>query len=222
MSLISSAAKLHNDVLQYELSSERKIPPSSYYVVKIKGDTIKDTKKMAKREISRKLEGASSPLTVYVFQNEIYIVFSSLDNGEHYLDGRHHAIISNFVCRYIKKYGCDVECSIVEFDSRIKVLVYFQTKIYEGTKRVVSKSLGLKDPTKEIMDMPMVEAVELLKKQDPPVVWEDIPKHDRYGTFYKIGGRLGEYSVFREKINSENIELFRKYLFSVGTYRVSR
>jgi hypothetical protein len=217
MALVSSATKLHNDVLQYESSSERRIPSSSYYVLKMIVGYNEDTKKMAKRESSRRFEGDGIPLTVYVFQNEIYIVFSSLDSGNHHMNGRHHALVSNFVCRYVKKCGGNVECSIVEFDSRIKVLVYFQTKIYEGAKRVISKYLGYDDLTKSVMDMSMTEAIELLQQRDPPIIWDKIAKHDRYGTFYRFEGlesKQKKYSVFSEKINSENIETFRKYLFS--------
>ncbi|HMP28085.1 MAG TPA: hypothetical protein PKD85_00710, partial [Saprospiraceae bacterium] len=156
MQLKSSAIKLHNDVLSYEKLSDKFVPPESYYVIKLHINSTTITKKAAKiilkEEAGNKFD-CETPLAAYMFQNDLYILFSSLEDKEHYLKGSHQKICSNMVSKYALKYKCDIECSVIELDARIKVLVYFQTKIYEGSKYYAWQLLKKTKSEQEVNDL---------------------------------------------------------------------
>jgi hypothetical protein len=216
----SSAIKLHNDVLSYEKQSDKFIPSDSYYVIKIHINSSEITKKeikvILKEEASNKFD-EESPLAAYMFQNDLYILFSSLEDKSHYLKGSHQKICSTMVSKYALKYKCDIECSIIELDARIKVLVYFQTKIYEASKFYAWQLLKKTKTEQEVKDLTFGEIEDALAKSKQSIKWEEIDSFEKYGIFYKYvksrdSSKL-KYSFLSELVNSENIEKFRKYLF---------
>lgn len=217
-----SAIKLHNDVLSYEKLSDKFIPLDSYYVIKIHINstetvTKKEAKILLKDEVGRKF-GEEMPLATYMFQNNVYILFSSLEDGEHYFKGSHQKICSTLVSRYALKYDCEIECSVIELDTRIKVLIYFQTKIYEASKFYAWQLLKKTKNENEIKNLTFSEIAELLARlPKKSVIWASIDPFDKYGIFYKYvkthDSSKCKYSFLSELINSENLEKFRKFLF---------
>lgn len=211
MANTSSATKLINDVIYYEQSSDKIIPSDCYYIIKVifKNEMeFQDLKLFLKTESSRQYD-LTYPLSVCMIQNIFYIIFSSLENGNHWNKGSHHQICSDIVSRFCMEYKTNVKCSIIELDTRIKVLVYFQTKIYECARTKALDELSkTKKSKKNLYDLTLVEIVDQLEN------WDEIESFDKFGIFYKsLKQKKTKYSFMSEMINCDNIEKFRKYLF---------
>ncbi|MDB4769432.1 MSCRAMM family adhesin SdrC, partial [bacterium] len=72
---------------------------------------------IAKNLLTQKPE--HQPSIVYFHENEIFLLFSCLEGGHHYLNGSHHRLCSEY-CSYfcnIFEGRYVVDCSIIEFDS---------------------------------------------------------------------------------------------------------
>lgn len=214
--MASSSKRLQNDVLNYESSSDRKIASNMYYIVCIHLEINSDGSSLAKKLIRQDFEGDGAPLAVYTYFNDVYLVFSSLEEskGEHYLSGSHQKICSYFASSIARTIDMNIICSIVELDSRTKVLVYFQTKIYENAKKSIMVLLKGKK-RKEIDSLSMFELLELLKKH--AIKWADLPSIERFGMFYKyihVEGEKGKLSTLSELIDIREIGKYTAYLFN--------
>lgn len=209
MTTASSAAKLHHDVLSYETGSDRKIAPENYYIVKIqllkKRISLEEMKDILKEESSFIFD-KERPIGVFIFKDIIYIVFSSLESGSHYMEGSHHSICSTFTSKYSLKYDCSVLCSIVELDARIKVLIYFQTKIYEGARHYALKMMKKND------ESTLSELISILNQKSKS--WDKVESYKKYGLFYKcIDLDRKKFVYYSDFVNAENLEKFRRFLF---------
>jgi hypothetical protein len=215
--MASSSKRLQNDVLNYESSSDRKIASNMYYIVCIHLETNSDGPSLIKKLIRQDFEGDGAPLAAYTYFNDVYLVFSSLEEskGEHYLGGSHQKICSYFASSIARLIDMNIVCSIVELDSRTKVLVYFQTKIYENAKKSIMVLLKGKVKRKEIDSLSMFELLELLKKHS--IIWTDLPSIERFGMFYKyiqVEGEKGKLSTLSELIDIREIRKYTTYLFN--------
>lgn len=210
--MASSSKRLQNDVLSYESASDRKIERNMYYIVCIRLENKTSGPLLIKKLIRQNFDGDSLPLVGYVYSDYIYLLFSSLEdaNGEHFNNGSHHKICSYFSSTISRSQDMNVECSIVELDSRTKVLVYFQTKIYENAKESIFSLLG-NVKKKEFDTLSMFEMIERLKKKS--ISWNDIPSIERFGTFYKYISKGGKLSTLSELIDIREIEKYNAYLF---------
>ena len=215
--MASSSKRLQNDVLSYETASDRKIASNMYYIVCIHLESDSEGPSLVKKLIREDFEEDGTPLAAYTYFNDVYLVFSSLEDtaGEHYLGGSHHKICSYFASTISRSKDMDVVCSIVELDSRTKVIVYFQTKIYENAKNSIFSRLKGKIKRKEFDSLSMFEMLELLKKKS--ITWTDIPPIERFGMFYKyVQGEegKGKLSTLSELIDIREIGKYTAYLFN--------
>lgn len=215
--MASSSKRLQNDVLNYESASDRKIEKNMYYIVCILLENKTSGPPLIKKLIKQNFEGDNLPLVGYIYFDYIYLLFSSLEDtdGEHFNDGSHHKICSYFSSTIARSQNMNVKCSIVELDSRMKVLVYFQTKIYENAKESIFSLLG-NVKKKEFDTLSMFEMIERLKKKS--ISWDDIPSIERFGTFYKYVPSLdskngGKLSTLSELLDIREIEKYNSYLF---------
>jgi len=212
--MASSSKRLQNDVLSYETSSDRKIPFNMYYIVCISLENSAECPGLVKKLIRQNFEGDGYPLAGYTYSNDVYLIFSSLESpeNEHYLSGSHQKLCSYFSSTISRTKNMDVTCSIVELDSRTKVLVYFQTKIYENAKKTISGLLNNLSH-KELETLSMFELLELLKKRS--IDWSAVAPIERFGTFYKYVKMDGKekLSTLSELFDVRNLEKYAKYLF---------
>jgi hypothetical protein len=213
--MASSSKRLQNDVLNYESSSDHKIASSMYYIIFIRLGKNVDCSGLLKTLIRQKYDGDGYPLAGYTYSNEIYLIFSSLEDSkeEHYLSGSHQKLCSYFASSISRSKDTDVECSVIEIDSRTKILIYFQTKIYENAKKTISSLLKGKIEKKDVAILSMFELLELLKKNS--VDWNSIQSIKRYGTFYKYieDGAKAKISTLSELIDIRDFDKYTKYLF---------
>lgn len=229
----SSTRRLQNDVIQYEDSSDRKILSNLYYVVKIVltpyRDLTRDIEKISTTDVAKllaknlsrsKFGSDGKPLAVYCYEAEVFVLFSSLDGVvEHNLKGSHHSICSFYASLVARENPkLEVVCSIVEMDSRTKVLIYFQTKIHENVKRAVIALSGEKLNRKDIEHLTLNETLDLLAKKvgAGANAWNDAPPATKFGIFYKsvvTSEGKEKFSILSEKIDLGTMEKCVGYLF---------
>jgi hypothetical protein len=212
----SSTQRLRNDINECEDSSDRKIPADSYYVVKIvlDGDVDRALVVTTVKELARKnFDTDGRPLVAYTYGVSCYLLFSSLEGTQHFLGGSHHAIISFYASYFAKATGHNARCSIVELDSRTRILIYFQSKIYENGKLTVRAHLS-DVSEREFATLTFTESIKLLAKRSS-IRWEDLAPSERYGTFYKLVSSNGKdrFAVMSEMIDIRDQNRYISYLF---------
>ena len=215
--MASSSKRLQNDILSYETSSDRKIPSNMYYIISVSLEEGKVCSSLIKKLIRQNYGGDETPLICYAYSNVVYLLFSSLENpeSEHYLGGSHQKLCSYFSSMISREKSTNVVCSIIELDSRTKILVYFQTKVYENTKKAVERLLKGKVGKKELELLSITESLELLKTNS--INWSSIPSIERFGTFYKYvegeGGK-GKLSTLSELFDVRDMGKYNDYFFA--------
>jgi len=227
MSVLSSSRRVHNDVNEYEENSDRKIPFSSYYIIKVDLSKATSTPKTVINSAKYVLRSGTKygsivnlPLAAYTFDNEIYFLYSCIDQGEHYRSGSHQLICSEMASLLTREHNGLVLCSIIEFDSRTKIYAYFQDKIVENSRK---KIVGLSKGTitkKEAHSLTLTECEAALMER-AGISWSEIPNNDRFGVFYKYiceenkseAVKTEKFSVLSEMINFRDLDKYEKYLF---------
>lgn len=209
MSSFSSSKRLLNDIALCEENSDRKIPSEMYYVVYIQVEEEKDVTPTAKNIL--KIENA---LIAYVYQNEIYLLFSSVEKQEHNLKGSHQRLCSKYASKISMETMSPTLVKIVELESRTMVTIYFQTKIFENAKRSAHALSNNKITKKEINQFTFGEIVPLLEKR-AEVVWTNVPSNERFGTFYKYvkTAKSEKFVTIAELINIKDFEKYTSYFF---------
>ena len=161
--MTSNLNKLRNEIRTIVNDSDRIIPCKKYYAIEI---FIPDIDEEKIKEIGRSLilDASNQPLFTYVNYNCIYVFFSCLDNGNHYLGGSHQLICSIYGSKITKlvelqddKY---VSCKIIEFESQNQVFVYLIWKNTETQFNCISYHLQL--PLEEIYKNTLQESISIL------------------------------------------------------------
>ena len=211
----SYTKKLKNEMENLEFQSDKIIPFEKYYIIKIhvlaEYEVIKNLGKIFLARNSQ-----HTPLTTYVFQNEIYLIFSrmSSEDQNHYLNGSQQKIISEYVS-YVSielKRGCEV--NIVEFETQTQVVFYLMWKVYTNFQlcayEVSDKSIKLED----INSFTQSEIIEKLESMG--INWEeDISNERKYGIFLKLKKDKNSYviSTLSEYIDARNSRKYVNYIF---------
>lgn len=214
--MLSSAKALQNKVISIEEDSDRKVPHTSYYIVWIKIDTAHESSDLVKKLIKKEYEADGFPLVIYSYGTahgvDFCVLFSSLEKGEHFMKGSHQKICSYYASVVSRIVNTLVICSVVEFDSKPKILVYFQTKIYENAKKSVLEASNGKLTNREIQNGTLYESIELLKMHS--IFWEKMETHKRFGTLYKYQqGDKKKLITLSELIDVRNMEKYKTYFF---------
>jgi hypothetical protein len=206
-----------NDVVLYEENSDRKIPSDSYYVVVLKAlnlttDLTDFTKMMLKKKY---VDQEFTLVCAYVYLNECHILFSSVEDRSHEFGGSQQAICSDYVSTCVMHTSDKIICNIVEFESRSKIIVYFQTKVFENTKKSVVRLSKVSISKKESNNLTKAELVKALEER-AAIKWDNTPSSDRYGTFYKYVTikNQGKYITISEPIDGQSMDKFTSYFFS--------
>jgi hypothetical protein len=210
---MTSIKRLQNDISAQEDVSDRRVPANSYYIIWIVCDTAKDG---AMVSLVKKLlySGERLPLCSYIYGSSIYLLFSSVEQGEHYLSGNHHALCSKFTSLAVLHLGCEVSTRIIEIETRTKVLIYFYTKIQESIKQTIAaKSKGKLDK-KELTQLTFAELKKALNDKCS-ISWDDdLGGEEKYGIFYKyISKPKPKYSTMSEMINLSQQDRYLSYMF---------
>jgi hypothetical protein len=213
MSTLSSSKRIQNDIASHEENSDRRIPSDLYYVIVIEVSSDCDVLAVVKGWL--KDRPFHSALVAYVYHHEIYLLFSSVEDKEHYLKGSHQALCSEYASLATLEFEGKTNVKIVELESRTKVLIYFQTKVFENSKRSAQSLSKNTISKKEICQLTFGEIVSALQDR-ASVAWDKIPLVDRFGMFYKyvLRGEKERFSVLSEHINLQDLEKYTTYFFS--------
>lgn len=214
MSVVSFTTKLKNDMEDIERESDKYIDPSHYYIVRIFPQDYsfpEKIKSMAKTLLTR--NSMHLPLTVYFFDKDVYAVFSCTDGAQHYLNGSHHAILSEYVS-FASSFleHSFVNCSIVQFLSQTQIVSYFTWKVYTYSKKYIEELLQ-KDSEETLMEL----IAELRKTKN--IEWDHIPSENRYGIFYKLKKQNDRFilSTLSEYLDASKYPKYIQYIFGVSS-----
>jgi hypothetical protein len=211
MSILPSLTRLKNDIADIEDECDRKVDPTVYYIIKIHlkkydGDLVDTAKNLIRKKKDHKA------LLVYVYVNELYFIYSCLDEEQkHYKNGSHQLLCSEYASYFATVHNCDnVECRIIEFASRMKIISYFSYKIFENvTKTILEKSKGVISQ-KDVLTLTLEELILILESKCK-INWAGLSSVEKFGCFYKYDNN--KYSIISELINMKDLERYQKYFF---------
>ncbi len=226
---LSAAQKIQNDMTDYESKSDHKVATDKYFIVKIEclNDSV-DLTEFVKKDLRAKNLLRTSIICGYVYYNVAYILYSSVDVADvHFLNGSHQELCSHYASNSAMYNHSQTRCSLVEFDSRTKVLIYFQTKIYENMKTSLTyHSDGFVTAT-EATNLSFQEAIDKFNSgvnigTTTSVEWENLEPYERYGSFYKLvntpistsAGADKKFVILSEPFDSHGLNKYTSYLFS--------
>jgi hypothetical protein len=211
----SYTKKLKNEMENLEFQSDKFIPSEKYYIIKIhifaEYDIIKN---LGKIFLARNPQ--HTPLTSYVFQNELCLIFSRMQEDQsHYLNGSQQKIISEYIS-YVSTEVQSSNChaNIIEFESQTQVVFYLMWKVYTNFQlcayEISNKNISMED----INSFTQTELIE--KLENIGINWEeDISNERKYGIFLKLKKDKNSYviSTLSEYIDARNSKKYVNYIF---------
>ena len=208
-----SSQKIYNTILEKEINSDKKIEKCFYYIIHLYIQNITKESKPLTEIIKFFLNERPNhvPIIGYLYNKDIYLLFSSVEeNKEHYKNGSHQAICSEYTSLLSVEYGCMINCSIIEFENRIQIITYFQCKIHENTKQTIIKLSKNTITKKDIQSFTLQELIKILKDKCK-IEWDTISLSKKFGTFYKY--EKDKLKLLSESIDIRNIDKYQKFFF---------
>lgn len=213
---LSSLQRISNDMTLCEEDSDHKVKPENYYIVRIELlDDEGDLCEFAKKDIMAKHVMGFPVLCAYVYYGTAYILFSSTDSKPHYLEGSHHALCSHYASNASIYTGYQTKCGVIEFNSRTKILIYFQMKVFDNMKASMRFLSNITIDKKESATLTQKELVDTLEKR-ASVKWESALPSERFGTFYKyhvLANGTKKFSTLSELFDVKNMDKYTSYIF---------
>lgn len=217
---ISNVKKLRNEMTDLEKESDRYIPSYNYYILVLTIGTLgeADVKTPSElHEISKKMLTRNihhQPLVSYVFLNNIYLVYSCVDEEyEHYKNGSHHTIISEYVSSLSMELKKRVYGSIIELETKTSVATYFTWKIHSNSLGYMVKVSKKKITYNNTKNKTLGELIIILKENG--IEWNDLESCDKYGTFYKLKKKKGKVVIVElsEFFDSRDMKKYINFIF---------
>jgi len=207
---MASLKRLQNDISFQEDLSDRRVPSNSYYIILIQSQ---DAPPKSIASLAKRLIKEMDALCVYVYERSMYLLFSAVEDGTHYLSGNHHALCSKYTSLAVLDLGLEVSTKIIELETKTKVLVYFYGKIYENMKQTAIQKSNGKIDKKDITQLTFGEIKKELMSRCA-VNWERLTNDEKFGTFYKyISEPKAKYVAMSEMINISTPDRYMEYLF---------
>jgi hypothetical protein len=212
---LPASKRVQNDIFQCESESDKKVAPESYYILKITLNTFdveRGTLNSYIKTLLKERAHTHCPLVGYVYKNTSYMVFSSRDE-EHYMEGSHQGICSEYASMFAIHFGCNIDIRLVELDTRTRIITYFHSKIHDNTKQTMIECSNAQITKRDINNFTFGECLELLSKKN--ISWEGISTSDKYGTFYKyiVDGETEKYMTLSEIIDVRDMKRYMTYFF---------
>lgn len=218
---ISYIKKIQNDIDDIERESDKFISPDKYYVIYLRFPvrdcenlSLESTKKLGKIFLNHNPH--HQPLANYVFKDELYLIFSPMDDlsKELYLNGSYQKINSRYVSYFSKYLQCEnVGCTIIEFTSQIQIVTYFTLRIYVNSRRFILGLLNDKLSEEDISSRTLSELTDELKNYNQD--WETIPNEQKFGIFLKLKntGNKIVVATLSECFDARNNQRYINYIF---------
>ena len=214
----SHLTRLRNEIAALESQSWRFVPREKYYAVQIQLPNIDiPHEKINKWGKGCVLNQDHQPLFVYVCQNEIYLFFSCLKEGSHFMGGNHQAICSLYSSKFTRKVcktfslskGNRVNCRLIELETQNKIFTFMLWKNTRCSFRCLASHLEI--PLERAFQRTFQESVASIKG----TAWENIPKSEKYGVIYKLKDRKGKtiLSSLSTLLDARKKEHYTSYFF---------
>lgn len=201
----SVTRQIINSINVNESSFDRIIPIDIFFIVRIRVDADIN---LRTSHVKYMMKNSPSCLAIYVYNNEMYLLFSSQEKIFNF-PSSHHNICSFYTSLMSRYVDQNVHTSIFEAGDRIKIIAYFHVKIMENMN---SEFCRLGDINmREIGSMTFQDIRE--KLQEKSIDMDSIKPRKLYGTFYKRY-QDGNFSTLSEQIDTANISKYITYLFS--------
>lgn len=207
--------RIKNDMEDIEHDSDKFISSGKYYIIHISIPNYppENMKNFGKIFLTRNSE--HQPLSTYIFENELYLIFSCYEEEKsHYLEGSHQEIISEYVSFISSETSSsEIKAHIVEFYTQTQIISYFIWKIYLNSRMYISKISDGKIDSNDIQSQTLNEITTLLGEYG--VDWESLPNENKYGVFYKLKKSNEKYviSTLSEYFDARNNQKYLNYIF---------
>lgn len=203
--MASHILKLVNEMTNHEQSCDVNVPNSVYFVVSVKLYNVKNINLESLAKYCLTLPELK-PTSVFINLDTFLLVFKNSE--KHPFNGSHVKIasylsseITGFMFEKYPKLRCT--CSIYEFASKIKTFSYLITQNYILFGKVLNKLSNDKIKESEALSLTFGECVDKLKSFG--VDWNTLPNKDKYGIWFKEGGKKG-IQTFSEHLDFMNFE----------------
>lgn len=224
---MSDSKRVRNDIGECETLCDHQISPDAHFVVRVQIAEFGSLDEDAKVELAKKLlsppqkNGAFFPVSAKALPSVAFkttdSIFLLFEPSESVLfKGSQQKICSYYASFIGLELGLESQITIVEFVSQAKVIVFFQIKVQDVMKDSIV-GITVKSKTKNTIKRKDLESLTFseikdLLRQTTGTNWDEMPKAERFGTFYrKIGGK---YATMSEPIDLRDIEKYRGYFFS--------
>ena len=208
--MASSTEKLFGELDKIKINSDRYIIPANNYIITIK--TKKNAMIKAKECLYKNQKHL--PLAVYCTNEVVFLIYSCVEHTcKHYLEGSHHAILSEYCSLFSAATEDAVACNIIEFESKTKLSVYIMYTMFSNFREIMIKdSLGKLTVTE--VDLLTINEVKIFYKEKG-LVWKKRSPAERYGELFKIKERQGTHVItqFSHKPDFRKCKLFVTFIF---------
>jgi len=213
MSVINSGKQLITELKLIEDDCKQYISLDNYHVVKVKLKNLVPSFD-AKAFNEELLCDEHQPNAVY-FNKDTFLLFFPKTNETQQYTRNYHEIICKYTSRFIKKdTKLDVNVSIVEFDSQLKVITYLKMHIDNHMTTTIKELSGGKIDNKIIYFRTDKEIFDLLKTECS-ISWDDISMYDKYGSLVRLVQKkdkiVSEY--MSKNFDARNNSMYLKYIF---------
>jgi len=198
----SEAEKILMRNIQNIITKSNRKCSSSYYIVKLKSKNFDFCKNedLVKQFL---ISSENNPYACYYNRDSLFLIFGSSD----YLKKFYHKIISNYITLFYKSAGIEssAECSLIEFDTRIQILMFFSITIQKHRNKYIESLLG-----KDFCYLTQKEIDVKLEKKSIKT-----ENHEIYGKFTKLKEKKKRYCLasFSEPIDISDSDKYINFIF---------
>ncbi len=212
---MSNLKKLKSELESMEITSDACIPQENHYIILIRPTDLTKMGQLQKLASKELLQGknqfnTTKPLITYYYDGKVTVAYSCSNNKPHHLNGSYCKLLSTWCSTLAIIFQCTVNCNIVQFETRTRLLTYLMHQAYENLSNTfIILGRGLISSA-DVSSLTEVEIKDKLKNIG--VDWKGIPLKDKYGVFYKVGNKgIIEKKSLRPSIS--NIETYRDIVF---------
>lgn len=202
-----------------ESSSNMTIPQEHHYIISVviqKTTTHElNCKKLCEFASTEILRGSVNhkPLLTYYYDDKIIAVFSCSNDRPHYMNGSYCKILSQWCSNFVLKLQTHVECNIIQFETKTRLLMYIMHEVYNNQAKTFLR-LGEGFITEK--DVVTLTEGELKSKlESKGIHWKSLTLKEKYGVFYKLTKKNNHVSAERTSMrpSASKMEAYRTLVF---------
>lgn len=200
-----------------ETASNMTIPQEHHYIITVSIPSQQDIKrkKLCEYASNEILYGTANhkPLLTYYYDDKVIAIFSCSNDRPHYMNGSYCKILSQWCSNFALKLQVYVECNIVQFETKTRLLMYIMHEVYVNQAKTF---LRLGEGVITEKDVETLTEGELKSKlESKGVLWKTLTLKEKYGVFYKLTKKGNHVSTERTSMrpSASKIEAYRTLVF---------